>query len=68
MTAKTLERIKQANLNIYMNIISLKKWHNSETVNHDCSLAEIRGFLTGLVLTGFISEQEKKVIFCYITL
>lgn len=66
MTKQVLERIERENTNVFANIKSLKSWY--ETGERDIVLAEIRGFLTGLKLTGFITESERRVLLCYITL
>jgi hypothetical protein len=68
MTKKTLKKIETANLNIYYNIRSLKEAYNNDTIDRSVILAEIRGYLMALQQTGFISEQEKRVLSCYITL
>ena len=67
MTRKVLERIERENVNVYLNIKSLKEWHK-QTEKHDVSLAEIRGYLTALLQLGFITEAEKRVLHCYMTL
>ena len=66
MTKEILERIERENANVFANIKSLKEWY--KTGEQAIVLAEIRGFLTGLKLTGFIKESERRVLFCYITL
>lgn len=68
MTKKTLERIKNENYNVYANIESLKGWYESGNVKREVILAEIRGYLTALVNTGFITEIEKRALHCYITI
>lgn len=68
MTKKTLDKIEKANINVFKNIQSLKCWYRSNNIGRDCVLAEIRGFLSGLVMTGFITEQERRIVFVYITL
>lgn len=67
MTSKLLERIEKQNINIFYNIKSLKAWYNNVS-DKDCALAEIRGYLTGLYQLGFITETEKRLLHCYITL
>lgn len=66
MTKRLLERIERENANVFANIKSLKAWYT--TGEREIVLAEIRGFLTGLRLTGFITESEKRALHCYITL
>ena len=68
MTKKTLKRIEEANINVYYNIKSLKEAYNNDTT--DCTIikAETRGYLMALQQTGFISETERRILFCYITL
>jgi hypothetical protein len=66
MTKHLLERIERENANVFANIKSLKSWYG--TGEREIVLAEIRGFLMGLKLTGFITESEKRCLFCYITL
>lgn len=66
MTKQLLERIERENVNVFANIKSLKEWY--KTGEREIAAAEIRGFLSGLKLVGFITESEKRVLHCYITL
>ena len=68
MTKQILERIKQDNTNVYFNIKSLKEWYSKNTENRNVVMAEIRGYLTGLRQLNFITETEKRILLCYITL
>ena len=68
MTRELLERIKKDNVNIFLNIESLKGWYIKNTVKREVVLAEIRGYLTALVQLGYITETEKRLLHCYITL
>ena len=68
MTKELLERIENDNKNIFFKIESLKVWYGKNTANRDVVLAEIRGYLTGLMQLGYITETEKRVLHCYITL
>ena len=68
MTKKLLERIEKENKNVFLNIESLKSRYGRNTEKHEVVLAEIRGFLIGLKLLGFITEREKQILHCYITL
>ena len=68
MTKQTLDRIKSDNYNIFMDIVILKSRYNRKKENRDIALAEIRGYLMALRHLGFITETEKRVLYCYITL
>ena len=68
MTKQTLDRIKSDNYNIFMDIVILKSRYNRKEKNRDVTLAEIRGYLMALRQLGFITETEKRVLHCYITL
>ena len=68
MTKQTLDRIKSDNYNIFMDIVILKSRYNRKEKNRDIVLAEIRGYLMALRQLGFITETEKRVLRCYITL
>ena len=68
MTKQTLDRIKSDNYNIFMDIVILKSRYNRKEKNRDVVLAEIRGYLMALRQLGFITEAEKRVLHCYITL
>ena len=68
MTKQTLDRIKSDNYNIFMDIVILKSRYNRKEKNRDITLAEIRGYLMALRQLGFITETEKRVLHCYITL
>ena len=68
MTKQTLDRIKSDNYNIFMDIVILKSRYNRKEKNRDVVLAEIRGYLMALRQLGFITETEKRVLHCYITL
>lgn len=70
-TKDLLNKIETENKNIYMEIVSLKKWYNRAKGNNTelaIPRAEIRGFLNGLRLCGFISESDSRKLHCYITL
>ena len=68
MTKQTLDRIKSDNYNIFMDIVILKSRYNRKEKNRDIVLAEIRGYLMALRQLGFITETQKRVLHCYITL
>lgn len=68
MTKQILERIKKDNVNVYSNIKSLKEWYGRNTENRNVVMAEVRGYLTGLRQLNFITETEKRLLFCYVTL
>ena len=68
MTKQILDRIKSDNYNIFMDIVILKSRYNRKEKNRDIVLAEIRGYLMALRQLGFITETEKRVLYCYITL
>ena len=68
MTKQTLDRIKSDNYSIFMNIVSLKSWYNRSEENSGVVLAEIRGYLMALRQVGFITETERRILHCYITL
>lgn len=68
MTEQLLERIKISNPNIYTNIQSLKVTYRNPSIDRVVILAEIRGYLMGLMQTGFITQSEKQRLFCYITI
>ena len=68
MTSRTLERIKKTNRNIYFDIIQLKSAYKNDTLDKKGVRAGMRGYLTALQKIGFIGEQERKELFCYITL
>ena len=68
MTKQTLDRIKSDNYNIFMDIVILKSRYNRKEKNRDIALAEIRGYLMALRQVGFITETERRILHCYITL
>lgn len=68
MTKRTLERIEKENVKVFNTIKNLKDRHNQDKFNHDIIHSEIRGYLVALRDTGFITESERKCLFCYITL
>ena len=51
-----------------MDIVILKSRYNRKEKNRDVTFAEIRGYLMALRQLGFITETEKRVLHCYITL
>ena len=64
MTKRLLEKIKINNMAVYNHIELLKEQYKTRKAK----LAEIRGFITALWLTNFVSEVESRLLFCYITL
>ena len=64
MTKRLLKKIKINNMAVYNHIELLKEQYKTRK----SKLAEIRGFITALWLTNFVSEVESRLLFCYITL
>ena len=64
MTKILLEKIKINNMAVYNHIELLKEQYKTGKT----TLAEIRGYITALWLTNFVSEVESRLLFCYITL
>ena len=64
MTKRLLEKIKINNMAVYNHIELLKEQYKIRKT----TLAEIRGYLMALRQLGFVTETEKRVLHCYITL
>lgn len=65
-TAELIEMLKKEQPNIYHNIESLRTWLNGNC-ERAVALAEIRGFLCGITLAKVITERQRQMLFCYIT-
>lgn len=62
MTKETLDRIKNENRRVYSTIQELKIQYSEG--KHE----SVRAYLSALRHVEFISELEKRILYCYITL
>lgn len=69
MLKSTLEKIKAKNMDVFTEIERLHSNHTSceQDADKEKVRAEIFGMLTGLKLAGFITEDERRVLYYYTT-